>query len=334
MPLAPIDEFMRHLTRTISVLGISAVVFGALLFGFVSRTITKPLDNLVAGVRALAAGDYTYSIVPEGTSEVAELSTAFAKMRSELAASQQKLIDNERIAALGRAASSLSHDLRHYLAAVVANAEFLYEADQLKLDRDEIFQEIKIASEQMTELLDSLRELAREHRTLSLVTTSLESVARSAVDSVLARPEFRKRSISIQAPADTTGVFDSRKIERAFFNLLLNACEATSERGRIEIDIGISGSLFEVRIADDGMGIPPGIRGTLFDPFISAGKSNGTGLGLAIVSKIIHDHYGSISVERTSESGTVFLIKFPRTQTGSLDAIAREVHEPNRSLAD
>ena len=118
------------------------------------------------------------------------------------------------------------------------------------------------------------------------------------------------------------------------FNLLLNACEATSERGRIEIEIGNSGSSFEVRIADDGIGVPPGIRGTLFDPFISAGKSNGTGLGLAIVSKIIHDHYGSVSVERTSESGTVFLIKFPRTQTGSLDAIAREVHEPNRTLAD
>ena len=72
------------------------MVFGALLFGFVSRTITKPLDNLVAGVRALAAGDYTYSIVPEGTSEIAELSTAFAKMRSELAASQQKLADFQR----------------------------------------------------------------------------------------------------------------------------------------------------------------------------------------------------------------------------------------------
>src|SRR5262249_30590415 len=117
MPLAPIDQFMSRLTRTISILGVFAVVFGALLFGFVSRTTTKPLDNLVSGVRALAAGDYTYSIVPEGTSEVAELSTAFAKMRSELAASQQKLIEQERIAALGRAASSLSHDLRHYLAA-------------------------------------------------------------------------------------------------------------------------------------------------------------------------------------------------------------------------
>ena len=56
------------------------------------------------------------------------------------------------------------------------------------------------------------------------------------------------------------------------------------------------------------------IRGTLFDPFVSCGKSNGTGLGLAIVSKIIHDHDGSITVERTSEMGTVFFIRMPRSQ--------------------
>jgi signal transduction histidine kinase len=221
-------SFIGKLDRTILSLGISALVFATLVLSFVAGTITKPMDNLLAAVRALARGDYTFSITPRGGTEVVELGTAFSRMRGDLLALQRRQIETEQIAALGRAASSISHDLRHSLAAVVANAEFLYEADQLKLDRDEIFQEIKIASEQMTELLDSLRELAREHRTLSLVNTSLESVARSAVDSVLARPEFRKRSISIQAPADTTGVFDSRKIERALFNLLLNACEATS----------------------------------------------------------------------------------------------------------
>lgn len=334
IPLRRPMSFIAKLDRTILALGISALVFATLVLSFVAGTITRPMDNLLAAVRALARGDYAFSITPRGSTEVVELGTAFSRMRGDLLALQRRQIETEQIAALGRAASSISHDLRHSLAAVVANAEFLYEADQLKLDRDEIFQEIKIASEQMTELLDSLRELAREHRTLSLVTTSLESVARSAMDSVLARPEFRKRSISIQAPADTTGVFDSRKMERAFFNLLLNACEATSERGEIAIGIRVVGNSFEVRIADDGMGIPPGIRGTLFDPFISAGKSNGTGLGLAIVSKIVHDHYGTIGVERTSESGTVFLIKFPHTQTGSLDAVAREVPEPNRTLAD
>ena len=279
IPLRHPMDFIGKLDRTILALGISALFCATLLLSFVAGTITRPMDNLLAGVRALARGDYAFAITPRGSSEVVELGNAFSKMRGELLASQRRQIETEQVAALGRAASSISHDLRHSLAAVVANAEFLYEADKLKLDRDEIFGEIKIASEQMTELLDSLRELAREHRMLSLVTASLESVVRHAADAVLARPEFRHRLISIQAPSDTTGLFDSKKIERLFFNLLLNACEATSDRGKINIEIKSSDSSFEVRIADDGVGIPAAIRSTLFDPFISSGKSNGTGLG-------------------------------------------------------
>jgi signal transduction histidine kinase len=333
IPLRHPMDFIGKLDRTTLALGISALVCATLLLSFVAGTITRPMDNLLAGVRALARGDYAFAITPRGSSEVVELGNAFSKMRGELLASQRRQIETEQVAALGRAASSISHDLRHSLAAVVANAEFLYEADKLKLDRDEIFDEIKIASEQMTELLDSLRELAREHRTLSLVTASLESVVRHAADAVLARPEFRHRLISINASSDTTGLFDSQKIERLFFNLLLNGCEATSDRGKIHIEIKSSESSFEVRIADDGVGIPAAIRSTLFDPFISSGKSNGTGLGLAIVSKVIHDHYGSVSVERTGETGTVFLVKFPRSQSGIGDSLEAEVNEPNRSPA-
>ena len=333
IPLRHPMDFIGKLDRTILALGISALVCATLLLSFVAGTITRPMDNLLSGVRALARGDYAFAITPRGSSEVVELGNAFSKMRGELLASQRRQIETEQVAALGRAASSISHDLRHSLAAVVANAEFLYEADKLKLDRNEIFDEIKIASEQMTELLDSLRELAREHRMLSLVTASLESVARHAADAVLARPEFRHRLISIQASSGTTGLFDSKKIERLFFNLLLNACEATSDRGKINIEIKSSDSSFEVRIADDGVGIPGAIRSTLFDPFISSGKSNGTGLGLAIVSKVIHDHYGSISVEETGETGTVFLVKFPRSQSGMGDSLEAEIKEPNRSHA-
>ncbi|MFZ0969734.1 MAG: ATP-binding protein, partial [Candidatus Acidiferrales bacterium] len=126
-------------------------------------------------------------------------------------------------------------------------------------------------------------------------------------------PELRNRNIAIVTSGDMEGVFDAKKIERAFFNLVLNACEATAQgRGQVQIDIRSTTEFFEIRIADNGSGIPESIRATLFDPFISSGKPSGTGLGLAIVNKIIHDHDGSVEVERTSESGTVFLIKFPR----------------------
>ena len=308
------NDFLQEMNRIIVILGVSAVVFAALLLSFVSRTITRPLENLVAGVRALAAGDYGYSITPRGSSEVAELGDAFSRMRDELLASQQRWIATERITALGRAASSISHDLRHYLAAVVANAEFLYEAEKLKLNRDEIYNEIKTASDQMTDLIDSLRELSHEGSTINPVPAALDQSVRRAVDAVLSRPELRNRKIEIRSIGEMSGIFDPKKMERALFNLLLNACEATpGSQSRICVEIASSSDSFEIRVIDNGSGIPSTIRATLFDPFVSSGKPNGTGLGLAIVKKIVQDHNGTVRVQESSNDGTVFHVKLPRS---------------------
>jgi signal transduction histidine kinase len=312
MPLVPVNTFINHLNRTIFVMGAIAVLFGALLFGFVARTITRPLDNLVAGVKALAAGDFTYSITPRGSTELVELSTSFAQMRGQLLAHQQQRIETERIAALARAASSISHDLRHYLAAVVANAEFLYEADELKLKKDEIYEEIKTAANQMTDLIDSLRELSYQRNAITPSLTRIDQVIRRAIEAIHAKPEFRQARIVLLASEDMEGMFDARKLERVFFNLILNACEATADtQGSITVEAKIHGDNFEIRIQDNGPGIPAGIRHTLFDPFVSFGKPNGTGLGLAIVSKIVQDHSGSVTIEQTSEAGTTVLVLLP-----------------------
>src|SRR4029077_3569639 len=313
MPMVPVSSFIKRLNYSIYVAGGLAVLFGAILFGFVARTITHPLDNLVAGVKALAAGDFTYSITPRGGTELVELSTSFAQMRGQLLALQQQRIESERIAALARAASSISHDLRHYLAAVVANAEFLYEAEELKLNKSEIYEEIKTASTQMTDLIDSLRELAHQRSTISPEPTDLEEVIRRAIEAVQARPEFRNRSITLHAESELEGMFDPGKLERVFFNLVLNACEATPDgESRVTVDVQTRKDSFEIRVSDQGSGVPENIRGRVFDPFVSSGKPNGTGLGLAIVSKIVSDHSGSVTVERTSEAGTVVVVKLPR----------------------
>lgn len=315
MPLAPVNSFLQRLNHTIFFLGSAMVVLAALLFGFVARTITRPLDNLVAGVRALAAGDFNYPIMPTGSSEVVELSTAFAQMRGELLTSQQQRIEAERIAALARAASSISHDLRHYLAAIVANAEFLYEADELRMNKDEIYQEIKAASTQMTDLIDSLREISDQRSTISPVVADLTQVIRRAIEAIQAKLEFRHVHITFLADDHLEGVFDPKKLERVIFNLLLNACEATSEVDpRITVEVRSTESAFEIRVKDNGPGVPETIRNTLFDPFVSFGKPNGTGLGLAIVSKIVQEHAGSARVEASSKDGTVVLVKLPRPQ--------------------
>lgn len=312
MPLRPVNNFIEGLNRTVYLACGLAILFGALVFGFVARTVTRPLDNLVAGVKALAAGDFTYSITPRGSTELVELSTSFAQMRDKLLVLQQQRIDTERVAALARAASSISHDLRHYLAAIVANAEFLYEADELKLKKDEIYQEINTAATQMTDLIDSLREFSSQRSAINPTRTRIDQVIQRAIEAIQARPEFRASNISLFAEGDLEGMFDSKKLERVFFNLILNACEVTQEPdATIKITAKRAVRDFEIRIADDGPGIPDCIRDTLFNPFVSHGKPNGTGLGLAIVSKIVQDHFGSVSVEQTSENGTTMLIRLP-----------------------
>jgi len=315
MPLVPVSTFIRRLNYSIYIAGGLAVLFGMILFGFVARTITHPLDNLVAGVKALAAGDFTYSITPRGSTELRELSNSFAQMRGQLLALQKHRIESERIAALARAAGSISHDLRHYLAAVVANAEFLYEAEELKLKKDEIYEEIKTAANQMTDLIDSLRELSYQRSAITPTRTRIDQVIRRAIEATHSKPEFRDRRVVLSSSAELEGMFDARKLERVFFNLILNACEATAETdGSIVVDAKNTPSGFEIRVHDSGHGIPTGIRDSLFDPFVSSGKPNGTGLGLAIVSKIVQDHSGTVSIEQTSESGTTVLVRLPAAQ--------------------
>lgn len=99
MSLQPANAFLRRLNWTIVILGLSAIVLAGLLLSFVSRTITHPLDDLVAGVRALAEGDYAYSINPRGSSEVAELGETFSKMRGDILISEERRIAAARVKA-------------------------------------------------------------------------------------------------------------------------------------------------------------------------------------------------------------------------------------------
>ena len=172
-----------------------------------------------------------------------------------------------------------------------------------------------MASVQMTDLIDSLRELSSQRSAISPVPANLTQVIRQAIEAVHAKPEFRYFHISLTAEEELPGVFDPKKLERVLFNLLLNACEAASNTNpAIYVDVRATESLFEIRVRDNGSGVPEAIRQTLFDPFVSFGKANGTGLGLAIVSKIVQDHGGSANVESSTTSGTTVLIKLPRAE--------------------
>jgi len=319
--------FLRSLNELLLALGLAAVLAGSLLVFLISHTFTRPLENLVAGVRALEQGDYTYPLQARGGDEVAEVTGTFDRMRKNLQTTQRELLDAERLATIGRMASSISHDLRHSLAAVIANAEFLCESNLTPGQREDLYTEIRIAVNQMTELIESLLEFSRTRESLRPTYGDVRSAVDRAVQGVKAHPEFQRIRIRISAEGSTEGWFDFKKLERALLNLLLNACEVVPpESGKIDIELKRKGEYLEIRIEDNGPGIAEAVRDRLFEPFVSHGKENGTGMGLTVVQKILQDHGGDVTVEQTSASGTTFRASIPLNPSAENALAARHAN--------
>jgi signal transduction histidine kinase len=305
-------HFLDQLNRLLLLLGLAAIIVGSGLVFFISHTFTRPLGSLVAGVRALERGDFHHPLDPRGGDEVAELTRAFDRMRSSLLKSQQDLLESEQLATIGRMASSISHDLRHSLAAIVANSEFLCDGGLTSAQREELYQEVRTGVNLMTDLIDSLLEFARTRESLSPAYGSIAETIQRAAQAVRLHPRHHARSIDVRCNGPVSAWFDQRKLERVFYNLLLNACEAAPPiGGQIEVTATEMDGSIAISVSDNGPGISDSISDRLFHPFVSHGKENGTGLGLAVVLKIVQDHGGEISVERTPGARTVFTLLLP-----------------------
>ncbi len=312
-------KFLGKLNRLLLLLGLTAVLIGSSLVFLISHTFTRPLASLVEGVRALEHGDFHHPLDARGSDEVAELTSAFDRMRSSLLKTQQALLESEQLATIGRMASSITHDLRHSLAAIVANSEFLCDGRLTAAQREELYEEVRIGVNQMTDLIDSLLEFARTRESLNPSYANISETVHRAMQAVKLHPRHQGTLIEADSNGQGLAWFDPRKLERALYNLLLNACEAApSSDGRVRITVGHSDSSLTIAVSDNGPGIAEPIRDKLFHPFVSYGKENGTGLGLTVVHKIVQDHGGEVLMERTAEGQTVFRITLPSgPSTGS-----------------
>ena len=304
-------KFVDQLNRYLLLLGFAAILVGSALVFFVSHTFTRPLGNLVTGVRALESGDFHHPLDKTGGDEVAELTLAFERMRASLLKTQHDLLESEQLATIGRMASSISHDLRHSLAAIVANSEFLCDSHLTSVQREELYQEVRTGVNLMTDLIDSLLEFARTRESLTASYANVSETILRSVQAVRLHPRHHTRSIDVLCSTQISGWFDQRKLERVLYNLLLNACEAApANGGKVEVTAGEVSGAITISVADNGPGVADSIRDRLFHPFVSYGKENGTGLGLAVVQKIVQDHGGEVYVER-ADGRTVFRIVLP-----------------------
>jgi signal transduction histidine kinase len=315
--LEPAEQSIERINRLLLFTGLLALLIGTGLMIALSRLVTRPLEELSKGVRAFGEGDVQHELPTQGPREVRELSTLFARMRSEIQSANRALLESERLATIGRMASSVSHDLRHYLAAVFANAEFLASDRLSTKERAEIFADIRTAVEGTTEMIESLLTFSRTgdstRRTSELLSTLLDR----AVNLVRSHPDAEGVNLMIDraSPSETAVFVDAKQIERAIYNLLLNACQAVrASSGPAEVHAALEAIGFDMvlRIRDTGSGVPQTIRDSLFAPFISEGKQKGTGLGLTLASAIAAEHGGEVTLIRSRPGETIFEMRVPR----------------------
>jgi signal transduction histidine kinase len=204
------------------------------------------------------------------------------------------------------------HDLRLPLAAILANAEFLTQSGISETERNEFYQEIRWSVERMNSLVTSMIEHSKDRDTFQPAVRNIVDTVEGAIRMTRVRKEFRRITIKHHHRGLVVGWFDSNRLERVVANLVLNACEAVSpDFGLIVITTTGSQASLQICVWDNGLGIPPEIRHSVFEPFVSYGKAEGSGLGLAIAKKIVEDHGGDILLDGSSGTGTLFKITIP-----------------------
>ncbi len=328
------SQLIQQVNRWVLTLGLLTLAIGTILFISISRTLTRPLEVLVEGTRALARGNFDYKLSEDGVEEIRELSRAFDRMRIELRRTQSELIDSERLATIGRMASSISHDLRHYLSAMYANAEFMSDGTIPQSEREDLLLEVRTAVQGMTDLLDSLLLFTQTGRALHPEYQSIDAVVENAANMVRAHPGSRDVKIILHGLVPFMAWIDARKLGRAVYNLLLNGCQA-ARRGYGPATTTLSllddETAIYIKIADNGLGVPEAIRQTIFLPFVSEGRESGVGLGLTLAQQIAHEHGGNITLDTNLERHTVFTITLPKAALQMLGAAAEKRTERTKT---
>lgn len=314
---APAERWITRIDRTILSAGLLALLLGTVLMIVLSRLLTRPLEELSTGVRAFGLGGFDFHIPRHGTREVRQLSEAFGGMCEEIEQANRARLESERLATIGRMANSVSHDLRHYLAAVYANAEFLV-SDRLSLqEREEVFAEIRAAVLGTTDMIESLLTFSRTGKSLRSSPELMAILLERATTLLRAHPDSQgvRITASFGEPTETAAFVDGKQIERAVYNLLLNACQAArvaGDSGAVEIVLEVQPNDMLVKVKDNGSGVPEVIRKSLFEPFVSEGKQKGTGLGLTLAHRIAVEHGGGVTLLRSGPGETTFQMRVAR----------------------
>jgi len=216
--------------------------------------------------------------------------------------------------------STMSHELRTPLTSIISFAELILdEKDKLAPDTISSLAVIQRNAGRLMHLVGELLLLSRLEQgvlPLDLEVVSVPELVAEAVSSASAGAAEHDITIDVAVAAGPALRADPLRLQQVLGNLLSNAVKYTGQGGKVRVKAGYDGQRWQIRVADNGMGIPADELGSLFDRFVRASNARtaglpGTGLGLAVVKAITELHGGTVEVRSVVEHGTAFTIYLP-----------------------
>lgn len=240
-----------------------------------------------------------------------EAAEQLAQANRSLQEAEAAVRRTERLAALGQLSAGLAHELRNPLGTIRASAEML----SASVPKDngvaaELVGFISAEVDRINTLVTRFLDFARPFQLRPAEAELSEVIDRAVAQLEHASPPLQVTIYKNYSPDVRPFAFDPDLLERALYNLLLNAAQATPPGGAVTIKTRPVDSTVEISIIDRGAGIAPEDRESIFNPFFTT-KPGGIGLGLAIVSKIVDLHGGTMAVDSQPGKGSVFRVYLP-----------------------
>jgi signal transduction histidine kinase len=222
-----------------------------------------------------------------------------------------QLLQNERLTVLGSMVSSIVHDLKNPMSAILSSADYLEKTAPSDSVR-QLAEIIQSSALRIVEMSEELLGFARGKVNIRPCVTSIRRLMELLDEEILNQVRETQVRLVIRIVEADHLTLDEARFTRCLANIIKNAKEALGDEGTITIQFCEAGSELQVSISDNGPGIPESIRSRIFEPFVTYGKKNGTGLGMAIAKSTVVAHGGRIWLESEPGKGTTFHLVLPK----------------------
>ncbi len=314
--LADVDRTVNASRRSALLFALAGIaVISVLLSTLFQRWVGRPVRALLGATKRIAAGDLDHRLQVPRADELGQLAESFNQMTAKLAEARSMLYQSNKLASVGRLAAGIAHEINNPLTGVLTYSSFLLKRAtdaESKSDLETIVHETKRCRDIVRGLLDFSRQVPPKKTQVDL--NAIVERALTIVDNQLKVQNIQvTKSLAANLPAFPA---DANQLQQVVLNLLVNAADAFEHGDRqiyVATDVKeIAGRrMAEVKVADNGMGIPEKNLGRIFEPFFTTKENRGTGLGLSVCWGIVTEHGGTIAVDSKVGSGTTFTVHLP-----------------------